>query len=197
MLAFDAEAHRYTWDGRPVPSVTQVIRGALGDPFARISPAVLERKRRIGDAAHRAAELDAAGTLDDATVHPAVLPYLEAWRAFRRESQCTLIASESRIYHPVHGYAGTLDVFAWVNGDAAVIDIKTGLPGPQAELQLAAYAEVAIDGPEVSGGTVRRFALRVLPTGRYKFDEYKNPAAWRDFLACLAVHRLKEKIENE
>lgn len=199
MLTFDAETHRYAWDGQPVPGVTQVIRSAVGDPFARIARDVLERKRQIGHAAHKAAELDAAGMLNEATVHPAVLPYLSAWRAFRRETGFEVVASEEKLYHTVLGYAGQLDFWGTfpARPGAAVVDLKTGLPGPMAAMQTAAYLEMVLFHYAGLEGEQRRFALRALPTGRYKLEEYTNPGDWRDFLACLAVHRLKERIENE
>src|SRR5271170_6005235 len=109
MLEFDAATHRYTWDDKPVPGVTQVIRSALGDPFVGVPSHVLEHKRQIGVAAHKACELDALGKLDESTVHPAVLPYLEAWRAFVREAGFRIDETERRIHSELFGYAGQLD----------------------------------------------------------------------------------------
>lgn len=194
MLTFDEPTHAYAWQGKPVPGVTAVIRGALGDPFARIDPDVLERKRAIGKAAHRAVELDDAGKLDEATVHPAVVPYLEAWRAFRRESGFAPLLSEQKGYHETYGYAGQLDVLGRINGDRAVVDLKTGLPGLQAAIQTAAYA-MLVPYELTPGLQPRRFALLAQINGRYKFIEYTAPGDWRDFLACLAVYRLKQRIE--
>lgn len=194
MLKFDSVGHRYTWQGAPVPGVTDVIRSALGDPFANVPPLVLEFKRTLGVAAHLACHLDDAGELDDASVHPEVRPRLEAWRAFRREFPFTVFASERPLYHTLYGYAGTPDRGIVVNGGKwhAVVDLKTGFPGPAAALQLAAY-ERLFDA-EYGHPVMRRFALQALPSGRYRFTEYTGVSDWRDFLACLAVHRLKERI---
>lgn len=193
MLELDREAHRYRWNGAAVPGVTEVIAAALGNPFADVRPAVLERKRQIGEAAHLACDMDDRGVLDDSTVARPVQPYLEAWRAFRRELRFELLISERPLYHLVHGYAGTPDRVIQIGDERAVVDIKTGLPGPQAALQTAAYADLIAShlGRE---RPLRRFALRALPSGRYKFDEHTHPGDWRDFLACLAVYRLKERI---
>jgi hypothetical protein len=197
MLAFDPVGHEYRWKGATVPGVTSIIGAALGNPFAHIPPAVLEHKRRIGEATHLACHLDDLDDLDEGSVHPEVRPRLDAWRAFRYESGCDVLVSERRLYHPAHGFAGTPDRYVLINGARAVVDIKTGLPGPQAALQTAAYAQL-IDAEFGAEDTpLRRFALRALPTGRYKFDEYTSLGDWRDFLACLTVYRLKERIENE
>lgn len=189
MLDFNAERHEYRWNGAIVPSVTQVIRAALGDPFGRIPADVLERKRKIGQAAHRACELDSRGDLDEATVHPAVLPYLQAWQAFVRESGFVVVFAELPFRHDTYGYAGTPDFVGDLNGNRVVCDVKTGLSGPQAALQTAAYSALVC--------AQRRFALRALPDGRYKLVEFSSPGDWPDFLACLRCVRLRERIANE
>lgn len=195
MLKFDSAGHVYTWQGAPVPGVTDVIRSALGDPFANVPPLVLEYKRTLGVAAHLACHLDDAGELDDASVHPEVRPRLEAWRAFRREFPFEVFASERPLYHTLYGYAGTPDrgivtAASW----RAVVDLKTGLPGPAAALQTAAYAQLF--NVELGYPDLRRFALQALPSGRYRFVEYTGVSDWRDFLSCLNVHNLKRRIAS-
>jgi hypothetical protein len=195
MLTFDAERHEYFWCGSRVPGVTQVIRAALGDPFQGIPSHVLERKRAIGVAAHRACELDSQGRLDDATVHPAVLPYLEAWRAFVREKDATVVANHRKAYSITYGYAGELDfIVTWWIGDRdgggpvfALVDFKTGIPGEMARIQTAGYAAL---NPEPCS----RYSLQGLPNGRYKLEPYDSPGDFPDFLACLRVFRLKERL---
>ena len=194
MLTFDPVAHRYAWKGRTVPGVTDIISSALGNPFADVPPAVLEHKRAIGVAAHLACHLDDEGKLDESTVHPEVAPRLAAWREFRRAFRFEVYASERPLYHSLHGYAGTPDrgVFVIDGAWRAVIDLKTGLPGPAAALQTAAYAHLL----EATFGTPvdRRFALQARDDGTFRLVEYESPADWRDFLSCLNVHRLKERI---
>lgn len=197
MLTFDPAEHRYTWNGGRVPSVTQIIASALGNPFAAVPPAVLERKRQIGQAAHRACELDDAGQLDEATVHPDVAPYLSAWRKFRKAWPFRVLASERVMYDDVCGYAGQTDVIAERDdGVLIVIDIKTGLPKAQAALQTAAYANLVLrERTKGEDQTLpQRYALHATKDGTYHLVPYVRPGDWRDFLACLAVHRIKERI---
>lgn len=195
MLEFDEPSHTYRWNGKIVPGVTQVIRAALGDPFSGVPPDVLERKRAIGSAAHKACELDSQGRLDEATVHPAVLPYLRAWRAFVSETAFWPTWREEKVYNAAHGYAGQLDFLGGcaANNTSMLVDMKTGLPGPLAALQTSAYAEAACS-ERPSMPMPRRFSLQVLTTGRYKLVEYSNPGDFADFLACLRIYRLKERI---
>lgn len=192
MLTFDAGPHVYFWNDDIVPGVTDVIRGAIGDPFERVAPEILEHARQRGTAVHKACELDDAGNLDEDSVDFRIRPYVAAWRKFRAQFRCEVVMAESALYSRVYGYAGTPDVVIELpNFEQAVVDRKTGLPGPAAALQTAAYQVLA---QENGLRPTRRFALRMLPTGQYRFDEYKNAGDVRDFLACLAVHRLRERI---
>jgi hypothetical protein len=50
-------------------------------------------------------------------------------------------AAETKVYSRTHGYAGTADLFAEIDGQMAVLDVKTGKSvWPEAALQIAAYA---------------------------------------------------------
>jgi hypothetical protein len=52
-FSFDANRHLYLVQGRPVPSVTQVLHSAgLGADYSMVPPEVLERKRIIGQFVH-------------------------------------------------------------------------------------------------------------------------------------------------
>ncbi len=192
-LVFDPVGHVYTWNGKRVPNVTAIIRDALGDPFANVSPAVLEYARQRGQAVHKACELDDAGQLDERTVDPVIAGYLEAWRALRQAWRFRIMASELPIYNPALGYACTPDVVFEAPTTWGVIEIKTGLPGLQAELQTAAQLEAARHHFDMLQGG-ERFAVRLDKNGKPHFERHDHPGNWRDFLSCLNVCRLRERI---
>jgi hypothetical protein len=196
-LQFDAARHVYSRGGRTVPGVTGVIRASLGYPFEHVAARVLEYAQQRGTAVHRACELDDEGVLDDATIDPRIMPYVVAWRSFRSQYPLTVITAETRLYSTVYGFAGTPDVVAMLPDDTlAVIDRKTGLPGIAARLQTAGYAQLVAELQSVDVRSVRRFALRMLPTGKYRFDEHTATSDWRDFIACLTVARLIERMNE-
>lgn len=198
MLEFDPIEHRYTWEGRAVPSVTWILRSALGNPFERVAAELLEFARQRGIAVHRACELDDAGRLDEASVDPRILPYVEAWRVFRQQFLFEVLFAERPLYHRANRYAGTPDcVVRFPDGRRGVVDRKTGFPGPLAALQTAGYVNLCHAEFGMDADQMRRFALRMLPTGRYRLEEYTAPGDLRDFLACLAVYRLKERFADE
>ncbi len=194
MLTFDPAAHVYTWKGARVPSVTEIIGAALGDAFGAAPEGVLEYAKARGRAVHRACELDSRGELDEATVAPEIAPYLEAWRAFRRNYPFNVVASERPLYHQALGFAGTPDVICESPAWWAVIDIKSGLGGLRAQLQTAAYLEMAREHYKaVDGKPARRFVLRLQANGRPALVECKRAGDWRDFLSCLNVYRLRQQ----
>ena len=106
-LRFDAEAHRYYLDGREVPSVTRVLSDLELIPFANFEASPAARR---GSAVHEACKLDDLGKLDEGSVGPNVIGYLQAWRLFRKRTpQVTWDRIEMPCASEVHRYAGTPD----------------------------------------------------------------------------------------
>ena len=50
-----------------------------------------------GTAIHEATALDDKGDLDESTVDPAVKPYLDGWRLFRREMEPQFLTIEEKV----------------------------------------------------------------------------------------------------
>ena len=160
---FDPVAHRYTLDGRVLPSVTQILRGL--DDFSNVPARVLEKARDRGQRVHAACNLDVLGTLDENTVDDEVAPYLAQFRKFLRESGFMPTLSECRVYDDKLWYAGTLDLFGDLPGCMDVqIDIKSGLIPRSVGPQTSAYA----NGLYKRAGlmTRKRFVLK-LEAGKY------------------------------
>ena len=65
---------------------------------------------------HEATQFDDEGDLDGSTLEPELLPYVEAWRKFRRECHLVIALIEQPIHSPKYRYAGTPDRFGWLNG---------------------------------------------------------------------------------
>jgi hypothetical protein len=139
MFEFDPAAHRYTLDGRVLPSVTQILRGL--DDFSNVPARVLETARDRGRRIPAACNLDVLGTLDENTVDDEVAPYLAQFRKFLRESGFMPTLSECRVYDDKLWYAGTLDLFGDLPDCIDVqIDIKSGAIPRSVGPQTAAYA---------------------------------------------------------
>lgn len=187
MLAFDEEQHAYTYAGKRVPSVTQIL-GFLDD-WERVPREVLDRAAQFGTHVHEAAALMIREQLDWHSVDDALVPPLEALRAFLRESGAVVIESEKRLFHPVHQYAGTLDAVLNWRGGLALVDWKTGQTPPKSVgPQTAGYAAAleAMGGPKIK----RRYCVQLL-AGTYRVTKLDNPNDWNVFQSCLNVWRYK------
>lgn len=101
-----------------------------------------------GTAVHAATELDDMGDLDETSVHPAVAPFLESWRRFRKEIGWPIWEGhiEVEVHHTPFAYVGHVDriMRRSLGGGAmgpVVLDIKTcASPSGWHRIQSAAYA---------------------------------------------------------
>lgn len=184
---YSASEHSYWLDERRLPSVTQIL-SVLPNAYEAVPPEILERKRVLGTAVHLACALDDQGLLDEATVDPAVAPYLAAWRRFCADTGFTPITIEEPGYSREYGYAGTLDRLGEIGGALAVLDLKCAAElKPETALQTAGYAQIALEhwGQEAK----ERYAVQLRPDGQYRCHEYSDRADRRVFLACLQIHQ--------
>lgn len=102
-IEFTKEGHRYA-DG--MESVTGILKdeGFIDTRFYD------EFSRTRGEFVHKARHLDDMGELDPETVDDVILPYLAAWRLFKRESGFVVEQSEVPMMSKTYRYAGTPDV---------------------------------------------------------------------------------------
>jgi len=195
MLTFDAEQHRYFWDGKPVANVARVL-AELTD-YSVIPAATLEVARQKGVAVHTMLDLDEKKDLDEETLPDWLKPVLAKWRQFVKETGFVTRASESRVYHPLYKFAGTLDRYghmAMIGGFAFVDFKRSFLAGKVIGLQLAAYrAAYAEQVPEAKKAVL--FALRINENTPVRLKEYNDPACFSEFLALLTAQRIREKYK--
>ena len=198
-LTFDGPTHTYYFKGRRVPNVTLALKMLLN--YSRIPPDVLERARIEGVHIHRMAELYFKRDLDEDSLPDWLRPRLAALKAFEQETGFVVEATEKRVYHPGHFFAGTLDLAGELSGlkkkGRAIIDIKRSLyAGPVVGYQTAAYQEAEnaerrrTKQPKIQ----HRFALQLQPNGRYKLTEYGDPGDFHVFLACLTLLKVGATI---
>lgn len=163
---FNATKHQYSVNGRPLPSVSRIIRTLGTDDFSHVQ----EIHLTLGKYRHQATEFDDRGTLDYAALDPSLRPYVDAWRKFKRDAQVVVLHAELALYHPELWYAGTIDRVARILNHPVpvVIDIKTGGRYEATRYQLAAYRELL-----KASGIYTRTAFEVLlrRDGLYQLSE--------------------------
>lgn len=184
VLQFDEAAHRYTFEGRELISVTQALTEA-GFIDGRW---YTEEAAQRGTDVHTAVQLHHAGTLDDDSLDVTLRPFVAAYQRFLEESGFVAAANEERICDPAAGYAGTLDLrgqFPRFSQGIDVIDIKTGAIPSWVGYQTAAYARV------LPASIKRRWALNLRADGTYRLEPLMARTDERVFLAALTVAQAK------
>lgn len=192
-VTFEPLRHEYMLpNGTLVPSVTEILRAVgvstdfegLASLGRRVADAI-DLKREIGHALHADAHAFDDDDLDWTTVDPRVEPYLRAWVTFRENTGLVPTVRERRVYHPVYGYAGTLDgIFALPAGRRALVDIKTGDPDDSGcAYQTAAYlAAYVAEHPEHHERELisERWGVQLVPDRAvpYRICRYTD---WQDF----------------
>ncbi len=187
-LIFDEENHIYHVDGKVYPSVTQIIRPLYS--FDGIDSSVLEYAAARGRAVHKAIELLNANDLDESSLDPVLVPYLDAYKKFASEMKFTATHSERHLSHPSMHYAGTPDIEGVIlkgkhKGDW-LVDLKAvAVLHASVGVQLAAYAAL------IGKPNIRRAAVQLKPDGKYLFEEYPDWSDWPTFVSCLTVHNFR------
>lgn len=182
-LIFDESLHVYkTPEGKPLLGVTSILKmaGLIDTRFYN------EESALRGTVIHALTELEDRGIQTQTEKH--ISGYLDAYRAFLRETGCSISSSECVVYHKEYGFAGRLDRCAQMTnlqGEPVIIDIKTGVPCRYWPIQLAGYALALEQNP-----WPKRYALQLQSNGKYRLIQYSdNPRDLGVFLAALRITR--------
>ena len=193
MLVFDELKHEYRHKGNVVPSVTQILQGAGLIDLSMVKEGVLEYRKQLGTAVHRATELYDNNDLVMEDLDPRIKPYLDGWIKFRAEVDFGVEANELRLFHPKYQYAGTLDRVGTIFGKRSLVDLKTGLVYASYGAQTAAYKEAYEF--EHKKKIQARYTLQLKDDGSYKLEPMNNKNDWSVFLACLTLNNFKRNYQ--
>ena len=165
-LNFNADTHSYFVDvgGQivSVPSVTTINRELLNLDFSFIKPFYLDR----GIQAHKTIELWIEKDLDESSVEPRLVPYLNAFKKFVAGTKFIVTASEKIVWCEKLWVAGTIDLLGELQGKPVLIDIKTGGKQDHYHLQTAGYA-ILNKTPDI-----KRFCLHLDQKEKYKLEPH-------------------------
>jgi hypothetical protein len=181
-LDFVAADHRYYVEGTELPSVTAILKNAGLVDDAWFEPVHRER----GSYVHLGCRLIDDDELDEASIDPAILPYLDAYRSFLAVTQPAWTYLEHRVWDPVMRYAGTLDRAGLVQGEKVVLDIKSGGCPPSVGPQTAAYRR-CLPQPY----SWKRAALQLKADGTFRLHPLTDRGDEHIFLAALALSQWK------
>lgn len=137
-----------------------------GDLYVRVSDVLREfgftdsrffdeDSRIRGTAVHLAIKLIEKGTLDEESLDPILIPWVEGYRKFKRDVPFIASHFEQQVSHPIWRFGGTIDLLGHIRGLPVLIDVKTGLGSKAHRLQTGAY-EACVDIPQI-----KRYVLEV------------------------------------
>lgn len=152
---------------------------------------------RRGSAVHSATAMFDRGTLDESSVDPLIAPYLEAWKAFRREVGGDMLHIELFMASDVLDYCGTLDRIvgpSLIYPGKLLLDIKTSEAAVTTRLQTCGYLKLCEFLRLYEPGELKRGAVALKSNGRYAVELYdddaRDMAAWQ---ACMTLAAWKRK----
>ena len=182
MNTFNPDSHTYTIAGRPVPSVTQIIRKILGDAIWSASDFYLGR----GSAVHACAAFIARGK--QFQHDPIITGQVAACRLFFAENDIEVLEVEQPIYSMTYQFAGMLDLHCIVRKSRdTIIDWKSAL-SEVAEIQVGGYA---IERPKAKWGLI----VALQENGRYKAGKmFRLAQRKNEFLALRSVYGIRQRL---
>lgn len=195
-LTFDEPSHTYRYDGRVVPSVTQLL-DKLHD-FSGVPEAILLAAKERGTYVHQMCEMFDKDELDVPKVPEQYAGYLAAWEAFTTEYGPAWTGIEHRGYSRAFGFAGTMDrhgtlplkyppTVRWV------VDIKTSADAhPVWGMQTAAYRQILAE-QDAPFALARRATVQLRPDGRFKFLPWDEPTDWPAFQSLITLSNWSHK----
>jgi ATP-dependent exoDNAse (exonuclease V) beta subunit len=191
-LTFEGgKKHQYALNGRPIPSVTQVIRRVLGDKEYGGTQWHMDR----GTAAHELYALLATGAdLSLYDYDQRLQPNVDAWRDWAARERPESMVPEWRMASAKLGYAGTIDLVCMLGGGVCVLDYKATATKRDA-IQLAAYLRLLKEcKPEFRVKSI--CSLQINENG-WRYGQYLEKSemmkAEADWLNVLGVYRLLER----
>ncbi len=186
---FDPETHTYTINSCKVPSVTQILKGVLGD-----EPWYDEWYAGRGRAIHQAIHYLVKNRLNYDSLDERIVGQIEAFKKFLVETGFTVLESEIMMYSDIYQFAGTADlILSNLNGNLIMADIKSSIE-PKVDLQLGGYSILSNENPHIKNYC----AVGLNENGTYKMrwvDDIKT--ARRVFFSCLTVYNWKRQNKME
>ena len=162
-----------------LPRVTEILKAAGMIDASHFTDFARER----GTAVHMATAYNDLFTLDETTVDPIILPYLEEWRHWKIQHQVHVLKVEQEIVDETLGYVGHYDRIVMLNGDEWLIDIKCGAAAPWHAIQLAAY----------DNGQGRKRGCVYINPPSLKLTPYTDRADWSVFRAALSLYHWRRQ----
>jgi len=195
LLEFEELTHTYKYNGKIVPSVTQVMsRVGVRDndeaPFNPVSGGFFvkgDTASNFGKALHTIAEAMMLGKT--VTYDPQMKPWVKGVDKFMADynKDITVEETETMHYSKIYGYCGTWDLGGLFKKLPLMLDWKSSVSMPKtAKIQTAAYEKLRMEklGIRKIG---HRFAVRIFENGYEVEKRFNQKTDFNKFLSLLNV----------
>lgn len=180
-LTFDETSHSYRWDGKIVPSVTQLL--PKQDYF--VSDERLAECAAEGTANHKEIEEFLKTGISTSPITDAMAIFLED----HKESLGSLVSCETPMYS-LKGFAGTPDIIF----ENAIVDLKRTCGNKKIHaLQTAGYNFLAVENGLIKP-TKLHYVL-VLSDGKPEPVNVYDSMAENIFLSLLSKYKIEKSLE--
>lgn len=194
-ITFNEERHEYRVDGTVIPSVTQILDSNGFSNFSDVPFDILEMSRKFGKAVHKAIELKCKGTLDESSLHEAIIPYVKSWENFVKDFEYQSSISELRGYNEKYRFCYTFDQQGTIKFKGkfqlCMIDIKTGSPSNAHKVQINGGYALAVDKNILTG--ILYLNPEFKPGGYKIIFSVNNKRDQQIFLSALTIHNYKKE----
>lgn len=181
-IDFNEEKHEYSCGGVKIPSVSEILAPLSAERYEDLNPWMLKAAAARGTAVHEACELIDYGA--EPEEDPEIDGYLLAYQTFLMEHDVDWELVESIVpyyrglpFDDENGelpiYCGTVDRFGLVDGEPAVLDIKTyaSLSTDSqiaASCQTALYRDALYSTDKDQSKLIKRYVLHLKKDGTYR-----------------------------
>lgn len=200
-LKFDKKKHVYSVKGRNILSVTSVLPDI---PEHLLYKQSFMDKTLLGIRVHNCAdtinnhykthcmEIPCEDVYKSDPFQKEDGPYIKAYLKFLKEKKPVIIASETKMFHKLFNYAGTVDLVVEIKSKKYIYDIKTtSRVAPYARLQLAAYVRMwNYENPDKE--IFNRGVIHLKPDGTYTLVPYSVKDLKNDTDIFLCFLRSKQ-----
>ena len=200
LLRFQEAPERcYFYGERKLPGISSRLRLAGLAPVPEDPSEAFLFAGERGTAVHKATELEDLGRLDPASVDPRIVGYVEAWRAFKRETQwINTELPEVIVADPDAGFATKVDRAGAMRSkptEIVVLNLKTGGKQPWWKWQAAGEAQAFAMTTGLPLHVLSRRSLQLFDDGRFMLHPAYTDRS--DFKVFNAATIIAAAIERE
>lgn len=203
-VQFDEATHTYTLDGKELPSVTHIIRYLAVDKANNADPNAAAIARERGTLVHQEAMLFDYTNSFSSAINSDCAPYLEAYVQFVRDYKPGWELIEHQMGNKTLGFAGTLDRFGLIDGEYAILDIKTSykVDMPSLSAQLTAYRSLLYKEyspakwDEILENGLNLYGLQLMRDGKYRLYKCDESVGDILFQSCLKIYRATKAMKG-